>query len=179
MRSFARLIITLFQNKVLTLMTVKVINNLIVIGYRENSLVVEQVMTSLEDIPVIKIAPVSIAAGNYNRIRLALLRLDNPLRIPLPGLRGMDLIADKDTWVCVDRTLYDLPVLAWTAFESQGRSSLHLPVNCQLNYYHIHANVIAETVLTTTDRVLQERLRPYQSSTEPTEIDTHVTALHR
>jgi len=63
-------------------MTAKVINNLIVICYRENSLVVEQVMTSLEDIPVIKISPVSIAAGNYNRIRLALLRLDNPLRIP-------------------------------------------------------------------------------------------------
>lgn len=136
-------------------------------------------MTSLEDIPVIKISPVSIAAGNYNRIRLALLRLDNPLRIPLPGLRGMDLIADKEAWVCVDRTLYDLPVLAWTAFEHQGRSTLHLPVNCQLNYYHIHANVIAETVLTTTDRVLQEHLRPYQASTEPTEIYTHVTALHR
>ena len=132
-------------------------------------------MTRLEDVPVIKIAPVSIAAGNYNRIRLALLRLDDPLRLPLPGLRGMDLIVDEEAWICVDRTLYDLPVLAWTNFETSGRSALHLPVNCQLNYYHIHANVIAETVLTTTDRVLQERLRPYQPSTEPTEIYTHVS----
>ncbi len=161
---------TLLQSKVLPSMTVKVINN---------SLVAEQIMTSLEDIPVIKISPVSIAAKNYNRIRLAILRLDNPLRIPLPGLRGMDLIADKEAWVCVDRTLYDLPVLAWTAFEHQNRSTLHLPVSCQLNYYHIHANVIAETVLTTTDRVLQERLKPYQPSAEPTEIFPHVTALHR
>ncbi|NOY71100.1 MAG: hypothetical protein GXP14_01780 [Gammaproteobacteria bacterium] len=136
-------------------------------------------MTRLEDVPVIKISPVSIAAGNYNRIRLALLRLDNPLRIPLPELRGMDLIVDEEAWVCVDRTLYDLPVLAWTAFKNQGRSALHLPINCQLNYYHIHANVIAETVLTTTDRVLQERLRPYQPSAKPTEIYTHASALHR
>lgn len=123
--------------------------------------------TRLEDVPVIKVKPSTIEAEIYNRIRLGLMRLENPLRLTLPGLRGMDVLLDNKAWVCVDRTLYDLPVLAWTEFDTQSRTGLHLPIACRVNYYHIHANVIAETVLATTDRLLKERLKPYQRTEEP------------
>lgn len=121
--------------------------------------------TRLEDVPVIKVKPATLEAEIYNRVRLGLIRLENPLRLTLPGLRGMDVLLDDHAWVCVDRTLYDLPVLAWTNF-AVGRRGLHLPVDCVVNYYHIHANVIAETVLSTTDRLLRERLKPYQTDSE-------------
>lgn len=123
--------------------------------------------TRLEDVPVIKVKPSTIEAEIYNRIRLGLIRLENPLRLTLPGLRGMDVLLDDKAWVCVDRTLYDLPVLAWTDFQTQSRAGLHAPIECRVNYYHIHANVIAETVLATTDRLLKERLKPYQRAEAP------------
>ena len=101
----------------------------------------------IDDIPKLSTEPVSISASHYNQVRLGILRLENPLRIPLPRLRGMDIIINDKAWVCVDRTLYDLPVLAWTDFEVSHRDSLHTPVRCQLNFYHIEADLISETVL--------------------------------
>ena len=128
--------------------------------------------TRLEDVPVIKISPVTVAAPIYNRLRLAAIRLDNPLRVALSGLKGMDFLIDDSSWICVDRTLYDLPILAWTGFQTCGRASLHDPVQCQLHYYHIHANVIAETVLNTVEVIIEERLRPF-APTEPIDLQTH------
>ncbi len=125
--------------------------------------------TRLEDVPVIKISPVTISAPVYNRLRLAALRLENPLRIALSSLKGMDFLIDDSSWICVDRTLYDLPILAWTNFKTSGRAGLHEPVDCQLHYYHIHANVIAETVLNSVEVIIEERLRPY-SPTEPVDF---------
>ena len=115
--------------------------------------------TRLEDVPIIKVKPTTVKAEVYNHIRLGLLRLENPLRLPLAGLRGMDMILTDNAWVCVDRSLYDLPVLAWTKLNPSNRSALHTPVTAQLNFYHIHANVIAETVLSTSYRILIDRLR--------------------
>lgn len=131
--------------------------------------------TRLEDVPVIKISPITVDATVYNRLRLAALRLDNPLRVALTGLKGMDFLIDDKSWICVDRTLYDLPILAWTGFKTAGRGSLHEPVPCQLHYYHIHANVIAETVLNTVESILAERLKPYQPS-EPLDFQTLLAA---
>ena len=131
--------------------------------------------TRLEDVPVIKISPITVDAPVYNRLRLAALRLDNPLRVALSGLKGMDFLIDDTSWICVDRTLYDLPILAWTGFKTVGRASLHEPVHCHLHYYHIHANVIAETVLNTVESILQERLKPYKPS-EPLDFQTLLAA---
>ena len=116
--------------------------------------------TRLEDVPVIKISSTAIHAPVYNRLRLATLRLESPLRLSLTGLRGMDFLMDEAAWICVDRTLYDLPIIAWTNFQTLGRDSLLTPVECHIHYYHIHANVIADTVLTTVDTFLQEQMRP-------------------
>jgi len=100
-----------------------------------------------------------IDGARYNQVRLGLLRLENPLRLKLTGLRGMDIILDNHAWVCVDRTMYDLPVLAWTDFEYADRNGLHEPVHCQLHFYHIHADLIIETVLATMTSVLTQLLK--------------------
>ena len=71
----------------------------------------------LSDVPILKSTPTCIEAMYYNRVRIALTRIDNPLRIELINLRGLDIVIDDEVWVCVDRTLNDLPIFAWTDFE--------------------------------------------------------------
>jgi hypothetical protein len=97
-----------------------------------------------------------VAAENFNRVRLALSRLENPLRVALPGLRTLDFMLEDEVWAVVDRDLNDIPVLAWTDFEH--RSALHLPVRCILRYYHAHADVILDKALLRLDEILAARL---------------------
>ncbi len=112
--------------------------------------------TRIEDVPRLRTDQTSIEAARFNLVRLGLLRLGGPIRLSLPGLRGMDLVIDRDRWVCVDRALYDLPILAWTDFSP--RHELHAPVACLRHYYHINADLISETVLSTMTTLLGERL---------------------
>lgn len=116
--------------------------------------------TRLDDVPAHKVETTYIEAARFNRVKLALLRLDNPIRLSLPGLKGMDVILEEETWVCVDRTLYDLPVIAWTDFDVLQRDNLHKPILCKQLLYHVHASVIIESVLSSMDFLLDERLRP-------------------
>ena len=115
--------------------------------------------TRIENVPKLKTERMLIDGARYNQVRLGLLRLENPLRLRLTGLRGMDIILDNTAWVCVDRTMYDLPVLAWTDFGLSARDALHEPVCCQLHFYHIHADLIIETVLATMTSVLTQLLK--------------------
>lgn len=110
----------------------------------------------LDDIPILTSAMTTVPAVRYNRVRLALRRLENPLRIELPRLRSLDMILEDQTWAVVDRSLNDIPVAAWTDFES--RSALHTPLRCSLHYYHAHAAIITDTALTAMDHILAERL---------------------
>ena len=112
--------------------------------------------TRIEDVPRLRTDQTSIEAARFNLVRLGLLRLGGPIRLPLSGLRGMDLVIDRDRWVCVDRALYDLPILAWTDFSS--RHELHAPVTCLRHFYHVNADLISETVLSTMTILLGERL---------------------
>jgi len=112
--------------------------------------------TRIEDVPRLRSDRTAIEATRFNLVRLALLRLGGPIRLSLPGLRGMDLVVDRERWVCVDRGLYDLPILAWTDFSV--RHGLHTPVDCRRHYYHIHADLISETVLSTMTTLLGQRL---------------------
>jgi hypothetical protein len=112
----------------------------------------------LPNIPVLRSVNATIGAEQFNRTRLALMRLENPLRLVLPGLRGLDMMIERDTWLCIDRTLNDLPVLAWTDFQVAGRG-LHEPVACRSLYFHAYANVIVKTALADVHRILNERLR--------------------
>jgi len=135
----------------------------------------------IEDVPKLKTEPSLIDGSLYNQVRLALLRLENPLRLKLPGLRGMDILLDSHAWVCVDRTLYDLPVLAWTDFDNSERSGLHEPTRCLLHYYHIHADLIGDTILETIRRELGKRLQRFLEDhlNERGQAGTNVTHLKK
>jgi hypothetical protein len=108
--------------------------------------------------PYLRACPAELSAPRYNRVRLALLRLKRPLRLSLPPLRGLDMLLDDEAWVCMDRTLNDLPVLAWTDFRQQARDAIHLPVPCTLRFYHAHAEIIIDTALSEVDCALSAML---------------------
>jgi len=112
--------------------------------------------TRLNDIPTLKSLPSAVSAERFNRVRLALRRLENPLRIELPKLRTLDFILEDEMWAIVDRDLNDMPVVAWTDFEH--RSTLHQPVQCMLRYYHAHADAIMDKALEKLDTILEARL---------------------
>ena len=112
----------------------------------------------LNDIPIIKSVPSYVGATHFNRVRLSQLRLDESLRLELFSLRGLDIVIENDAWVCIDRTLGDLPVLARTDFDKNSRNGLHQPVPCKLRFYHNHADLICGTVLDDLGRILERRL---------------------
>jgi len=60
--------------------------------------------------------------------------------------------------------MYDLPALAWTHISRGGRNALHTPVNCELHYYHIHANISAHKVLNSLYIALEEAFTNVASS---------------
>jgi len=114
----------------------------------------------LATVPPLSVRPAQAQAAVYNRVRIALARLGSPLRWRHPTLRGLDIYLDAEAWICGDRTLHDLPVLAWTEFQASGRLALHEPVACRLSTYHEHANIIIAPVLEEIGRSLAERLVP-------------------
>lgn len=114
-------------------------------------------MDRLNDVPPLKELATEVEAHYYNRVRLALRRLGRPIRIALPSLRHLDLVVTEAVWVCVDRDLQDLPVLAWSDFPAT-RTALHAPVPCRLRVYHQHAERILPTVLAEADTELARRL---------------------
>lgn len=110
----------------------------------------------LNELPTLKSRPTTVTAERYNRVRLALRRLKNPIRIELPKLRTLDFILEDEIWAIVDRDLNDIPVVAWTDFEH--RTTLHKPVHCRLRYYHAHADIIMEKAQQQLAEILDERL---------------------
>lgn len=109
----------------------------------------------LDQLPVYSSREAQLPAARYNRARLALRRLGDS-RLELPGLRTLDLILEEQVWAVLDRALNDIPIVAWTDFAH--RSDLHNPVSCRVKYYHAHARMIEERVLTLMDKLLEERL---------------------
>lgn len=113
----------------------------------------------LDDLPRYSSRSCLMEATTYNRVRLGLMRLGNPLRFALPGLRTLEVIIDKDSWICVDSGLNDYPILAWVEFKHAERNSLHKPIPCSVYTYHAHAELIEPQVLAKIEAVLGHRLR--------------------
>ena len=111
----------------------------------------------LNDIPTLKSLPSSVTAVRFNRVRLALNRLENPMRIELPGLRSMDFILENQVWAIVDRNHNDIPIVAWTDFEP--RTTLYQPISCTIRIYHLHADAIIDQALQKLDDILDARLK--------------------
>lgn len=125
--------------------------------------------TRLNDVPAMYVAETAMDAKYYNRVRLALRRLENPIRYSVPGLRSLDLLVGDDVWVCVDRSLNDLPVVAWTDFKVM-RGSLHEPVPCKVRYYHAYAAAVMRRSLDALERYLDERIGPSDEGNGRTEV---------
>ena len=120
----------------------------------------------LDNIPVYELIEMSVAAADFNRVQIAFHRLGAPLHIALTGLRNLELILDHEAWIVIDRDLNNIPILAWTDFQSVGRLSLHEPVQCILRTYHIHAPVILDQVIAFMEQELEARLSERQKACE-------------
>ena len=114
--------------------------------------------TRIHDMPVYAAREEQVDAALYNLWRRARLHLKLPMRVALPELKSMVLIVEHDCWVVVDERQFDLPVLAWLAFQDSGRDSLHTTVNCTMNYYHYMASHLRVKALARLRETLETRL---------------------
>lgn len=113
-----------------------------------------------EEFPAFASRPDAVAARPFNLWRLASRRLGLPMRLALPGLKGLELVLTDGAWICVDPQLNDMPIIAWTGFQAAAdRSALHRPIPCELRYFHIGASMVRARVLDLMERLLDERLR--------------------
>ena len=112
----------------------------------------------LDNLPVYETCKSSVRAEDFNLVKIALKRLCAPLRIEIPRLRTLDFIFDHDAWIIVDRSLNDIPVIAWLNFTDKTRAGLHEPVACERRSYHTHALIIIDKALEALQLMLVERL---------------------
>ena len=100
-----------------------------------------------------------IEAALYNHVRLALMRIDNPLRVSIPNHRGLEIILHNESWLCVDSFKNDQPIMAWCEFDTHKHNTgLHKPIPCTLHLYHTHASLIMGSALDELNQILSEML---------------------
>lgn len=110
------------------------------------------------DTPPWRIFPKQIEATCFNRVRLALLRLENPLRVALAQHCGLEVILHDDNWLCVDSFADDQLILMWREFQIHPRDNLHHPIACELCLYHHCAGLIMGSALDDLQHVVEYRL---------------------
>jgi len=110
-------------------------------------------MKPVRDIPAIRSMPYTLEAVLYNRVRLALLRIGNPLEVELEKL-GIDMVLENSCWVGYHWQQISLPLIAWDGFDA-GRSALDAPVGCTMHLYHHHAWLQLSRILVALDKELQ------------------------
>ncbi|MFQ5468699.1 MAG: hypothetical protein ACE5EH_00185 [Gammaproteobacteria bacterium] len=114
--------------------------------------------TRHNEVPVFETFAGQLDANHYNHVHVALNRLGESLRIKIPGLKTLELILLRDAWIVVDRAFNDIPVVAWTDFEADHRSSLHEPINCAIKVFHANAGMILRQAIEKMDVILTEKL---------------------
>ena len=117
----------------------------------------------IDHIPVYESRQVSIRSQDYNLVKIALKRINNPLRFEIPKLRTLDFILEDDLWVIVDRSLNDIPVIAWNDFNDHARTNLHEDIGCLKRIYHTHAHIIHDKAIEALQLVLGEKLNADQA----------------
>ncbi len=116
--------------------------------------------TRIDNLPRYQTTDSSIAAPLINLVKLALIRINSPLQFSANNLRNIEVILEHEYWVCIDSSLNDIPVFAWTQFETSGRSDLHTPIPCKLYSFHAHADLIVDTIKEDIRTQLEARLHP-------------------
>lgn len=114
--------------------------------------------TRHDEVPVFEFRDGMLDANYYNHVHIALNRCGESLRLELPGLKTLELILQRDAWIVVDRALNDIPVVAWSDFNTEHRSSLHTPVPCRIRLYHANAGILLKRVLEAMELILGERV---------------------
>lgn len=99
-----------------------------------------------------------LKAGHFNHVQVALKKLCDSIRFPIPKLKHLDLILEKEAWIIVDHVLNDIPVAAWTEFQADHRDNLHQPIQCRLQLYHTNADLILTRTLEAMEMLLGEQL---------------------
>jgi len=130
--------------------------------------------TRIDDLPIMEQSQKTLDARLFNQIRLGLLRLGSPLRIRLEGLRSLDMLLDTEEWVIVDRSMDDLPVIAWRDFQICGRKALDAPVTCTALSFHQHADKIQQQALNYIAHYMDEHLHEHTQQTLATVSDIPV-----
>ena len=116
----------------------------------------------LAEMPIMAEREDSIDADVFNVWCRARKKLGPYIRLSDLGLKQMEMIVSDKYWVCVDSNNNDCPVLAWVNIEEKGRDSLHLPIKCQLNYYHFAASALRAKVLVKTKELLELMIENHQ-----------------
>ncbi|MFO7953909.1 hypothetical protein [Thioalkalivibrio sp.] len=123
------------------------------------------------EIPTLDVRPGWLVEARYfNQVRRALGLLGPEIRLSPPGLKHLDLILQRDAWIVVDRVLNDMPVVAWTAFHSRGRRSLHRPVACELLLFHAMATMVMNRTLSAMEPELAVALAEAAPSQSPGKV---------
>lgn len=105
----------------------------------------------------------TIEAKYFNIAQTALKRSKDLIRFKIPGLNHLDLLIQEDAWIIVDRVLNDMPVVAWSGFNTEGRDNLHQPVACKVRLYHFGARVVLNTTLNAMQEILGQTLKEQAS----------------
>ena len=110
------------------------------------------------EVPLLHTRQGKMDANHYNHVLTALKQLGKQIRFPIPKLKHLDLILQKDAWIVVDKAQSDFPILAWMNFETEGRDSLHESIPCEVRIFHYAASMILKRTLDAMELVLGEEL---------------------
>lgn len=113
----------------------------------------------LDEVPTYESYPTKLDAVHYNHVQHALKHLGDSIRLQIPRLKHLDLILERQAWIIVDRALNDVPVAAWTDFETGRRDNLHQPVPCRQRLYHAHAQMVLDHTIEAMELMLGELMQ--------------------
>ena len=114
--------------------------------------------TRHNEVPILDRRPGNVDANYFNQAKTTLKRVREQIRFKIPTLNHLDLIVQEDAWIVVDRVLNDIPIVAWTDFQTEGRDSLHEPIPCEIRLYHFAARMILKTTLDAMEAILGQSL---------------------
>ena len=114
--------------------------------------------TRHNEVPMLDCRPGNVDADYFNLAQTALKRIEEQIRFRIPKLNHLDLILQQDAWIVVDRVLNDMPVVAWTDFQTEGRDNQHEPVPCEIRLYHFAARMILNKTLDAMKVILGKSL---------------------
>ncbi|NOZ55055.1 MAG: hypothetical protein GXP08_18265 [Gammaproteobacteria bacterium] len=127
----------------------------------------------LQDLPIYEFRRSQVDAVYYNLAQVALNRIGPSQCYPIPKLKNLALIIEKDAWIIIDRSLNEMPVAAWLNFKTIHRQSLHEAVDCHLRLYHAHADLILQQTLEAMQQLLGEKLHEPETDTGANVLPFH------